>query len=225
MKFGHQWKTRKQNLPPDLATACIDYKQYKKITTNSNQLLQSIIADANKCHKIFGQYSQSHSNPVSKALTCFQHLSVLPTYTKLPLKEQDLLEFAHLNALCLRKLCKRLDKRFNTHEFTNWLNTSSYAFINGSRIKQLELKLNHLTHIECPICLEENIPDLIILNCGHILCKSCTINMLTSLPSTKGTLKNIIAYAKVYHPHTTLCPLCRNPKAFNDYIHINKNYH
>jgi len=222
MKFGHQWKDRKSRLPPDLASMCIDYKKYKKTTKTKTpptpeHLLNSIIADSTSCHKLYGHYC-THSK-THRFLPCLSCRTI--TSSQAPNKE-DLLEFAQLNALCLRKLCKRLDKHLKTNIFTQWLNTSHYAFIQGPHITLQKIEHSQ-KNPDCPICLEDNILDFIILNCGHILCISCTRHMLSA--SSKGTLPNIIAYAKYHTPHITHCPMCRDPRAFNDYIHINKTSH
>ena len=223
MKFGHQWKDRKSRLPPTLASMCIDYKKYKKTTKahtppNQEHLLKSIIAHTTLCHNTFGQYV----HPKKPHFFC-SFLHQLPPSPN----PHDLLEFAQLNSMCLRKLCKRLDKHFKTTVFTKWLNyeTHHYNFIKGPDIKNLEIQHTQQSP-ECPICLEDNIKDdMLILNCGHILCTQCTLNMLkTQTQSSRGTLKNLIAYARFHTPHLTICPVCRHPSAMNNYIHINKKY-
>jgi len=214
MKFCREWKKQRSELPGALAKGCIDYKKYKKASKQLavDELKEQLLRDVQVCSAAFDAHQRRRVGRWS--------MFCMAVGVHEEDKNRDLLRFAQLNANCLRKLCKRLDKRCNTKEFTRWLNHSidnhCYGFLKGGVLTKLEMDVDRVTCMDCPVCLEQQ-AKWVILKCGHYLCSRCCLEML----KIRGTVHNAIAFARLYHRDMCICPVCRNNMAFASFIGYN----
>ena len=210
MKFATVWKTKLEDLPPFLKSTCIDYKKYKKLTKiqhgHAPEFFHNLLnADIKLVDNVFKALKRG---------SC----AAVKTDTK------TLLEYAILNSRCLYKSCKRIDKRLGISDFKSWysflLTQKEHKFLSRQTQAWLRLKTANQQHTEeCPVCLEQ-VDDMLVLQCGHILCVECTLNML-GVAQSKGTLHNRIAFGN--YNLQPKCPVCRDAHAFVKYKEYTSN--
>lgn len=232
MKFGEFWKSQTVLLPLSLQASCINYKKYKKLTKNisglglsTNDIIGRLHTDSlnvdGVLHKVYSV--RSHQlREVNKVNIC-----LCPSDK--PCKDDDidystLEKYIKINIQCLYKICKRLDKRLNSKDYMQWYETIRaqrvFAFANRLNSICIELRGVNSNVNECPICMER--PSDFILGCGHLFCKTCVLSML-NVVNKKGTLNNLIAYGCYSNPHLGKCPICRDKRAFVNYIDQSKH--
>ena len=185
MKFKHYWLNKVKELPKTLQKECLNYKIWKKRTSNSD-LSELLEIECKHIDKIFHQKQD--------ILSCFSYKN-----TKL-----DLYNYAMINKLSLYKIIKRLDKRFKIN-LRQWYNNNkqNYAFCGGHELTRLQLELFGYKD-ECPICFDKP-KTVIILDCGHILCHNCVKNIYNIKELSAG----IISYSMYHSHHIPKCPICR----------------
>jgi hypothetical protein len=200
MKFGQSWKSACMSLPDRLRSHVINYKIYKKETkwTTSSVFLDKLQRDVKSINHFW---------------KCA--LKSLPT--------EILLSFIKLNKTCLYKICKRADKRFHTNIFLEWhgqYKAGPLSGIFGNFIqKKIEYQDLHLSLEMCPICLDEECKNGILMYCGHVVCVDCLKEML-GVQKCIGTLTNVIAHGRVLNRSHSFCPVCRSQFALDHICHI-----
>lgn len=213
MKFKSTWAKELQKLPHDLQTHCFNYKHWKKIAkqqnVNPDDILCQIEKQSKQINRIFlSNISKRSSKPI---LSCIHSSHVIP--------KDVMYNFAKLNSMCLYKLLKRFDKRLGTN-MKSWLvkHRSEYAFCGGYQLKYLELELYGF-HDECPICLDDSVCKLIILDCSHVVCINC-FTELYKINNLNGTIHNLVAYSN--YVNNPKCPMCRTAKPIKEFdkLHI-----
>lgn len=232
MKFGATWKQRVQGLPPAFRDDTIQYKHLKKTTKTSpspspTEIMLQLQKECERVHRRFLHEirfvtSHHHPNPVKPLATMLMGFckrscaanQVAPQ--DVSADAHDLYEFAELNRTCLYKLCKRYDKRLQTNTLRPWLSQvmseGSYSFLNRLHLRILELQLYGPTEDDyCPICFDppQSTSPVILLNCGHLLCLQCTLQLYRA-ENINGTLRNRIALGE--HVYRPCCPVCRHPR-------------
>lgn len=216
MKFSNQWKTSVEALPDYLQSYVLVYKKWKKMSkfiTNNEELLNRLTLEANDVDNILKHYI----NKIYKK-------QLLACVSSKPLDINDIYNFAVLNKITLYKICKRLDKRHNCRIFREWLNNNynKYIFNTGLYMTKLYLdnpKINH-DDVECPICYDSIKTDkpFIILECGHVLCLDCVLNMFNK--NNHKALLFIIFHLDEY-TNKTKCPVCSKEKPLHDFCKNN----
>lgn len=224
MKFGIHWKYRLSNMPKELHDSCLDYKKYKRATKTPSliecqTILNLLMKDAQQTDFVFKQYRLQRQYAWAIQFFCMSSAIVKPLKSS-----PELLDFAYLNTQCLFKICKRLDKRLHTNTFLKWLGDARknrlFTFTNHMQHICMQIESQHPPSLqECPICLESLCPSpknstIIVLACGHVVCKDCIMSLL-GVASSKGTTYNRIAYG--CHLKASRCPICRDSYAFTKY--------
>lgn len=193
--------------------ACISYKIWKKCKqvpndTSKDLLVMQIKQQAQYAHYCFKTwYKHLYTNRLR--CMCFP---VNKAYSK-----KDLYAFAQINATCLRKVCKRLDKRiFRDNTACTWFtqNRHELSFCSGAKYTKLTLDVLGIQDDDtCPICLDK-VSELAIMKCGHFVCMNCFMNMY-NVKNKKGTLHNIVRAQDYVQPNT--CPMCRQFCPFRNF--------
>ena len=214
MKFGHVWCDEVKSIPESLRDICLSYKKYKKIKVGREGILEELQKDVRRVDKVFRWLVNGGMRGNILGCRCdFLKVDV-----------GDIIKFADLNAVCLRKICKRLDKRLGGGGvFTGWwregLREFQWLFANGKVIKSMKLKMGgEGSVVECPVCLEEVAKggERFVMHCGHVVCRECAVDMVGA-HGLRGTLANVIAYGLYEKKGVTTCPLCRDAMAFRDW--------
>lgn len=196
MKFKRCWLEEKSLLPACLENACIDYKRWKKAKNIGKDVIVLRLFRDMQCVD-----DLLRKKPSLCMFQCKNSMSYLDDVTKL-----DKYKFAALNKLCVYKICKRLDKRYNIG-MTKWLNDirCRFAFMGGFYMKRMECELFGCNE-ECPICMDSE-KVMVISECGHNICFEC-LEYMYKIKGKRGIMRNIIAaYDCEYKIH---CPICRS---------------
>lgn len=195
MKFGKSWKSARECLPDRLQSHVINYKTYKKETKRKSipLILEQLKQDVKRINQFWKYGSRTFSN-------------------------DTLLSFIKLNKTSLYKVCKRADKRFQTSSFIEWhghYKASMLAGVFGNFVqKRIEYKDPHMCLDICPICLDEDCKESILMCCGHMVCVPCLKEML-GVQKCIGTLTNVIAYGRSLNRAHGNCQVCRSDYALN----------
>lgn len=210
MKFGQIWKNELSSMPMFLQDKVINYKKYKKVSkaTDTETIKNMITNDIKNCESV---YRHIHKRATSKHNTCF---------ARPPIDTQIVVRFAKLNKQCIYKLCKRIDKRNGVNVMTCFYNQilmdpRLHMF---SRKEQVLLDIGSAfeTNTECPICLEQFHGDVLVLDCGHIVCLDCSLGV-HGAKHTKGTVHNRIAHGAYLNRNASKCPVCQSKRAFQNF--------
>jgi hypothetical protein len=210
MKFGKYWKKCNEELPQKLQQKLISYKKWKKMCIQNNNILQDLMVECTLASNTIIENIKTKSN-----LSCFfSHSNSID--------KAQLYQYALLNKQTLYKICKRLDKKFHSVQYKQWLQMhyNDFAFNGGMYYTKLSLENESRGSLdECPICLENvdgNVP-FIITNCGHMICYQCTILMYNITPTYRGRLSVLIDRRNIDNDHSRCCPVCRS-HTFMDHI-------
>ena len=124
MTYKKKWTEELKKLPYSLQRSCINYKVWKKKSNESN-LTVLLRRECDKIDHIFVK------NQTTRRI-CFAS-----TYTK-----TELYNYAGINKTCLRKLIKRLDKRYST-KLNKWYNENKeyYKFCGSFELRKLRIDL------------------------------------------------------------------------------------
>lgn len=199
MKFKRTWIESMKLLPVYLQEVCIDYKTWKKCKNiGKEEICRNLQRDIEIVNRVFV------SNNCMKFSFCRRRI-----YT---VNNAELYEYLKLNKVCIYKICKRLDKRYNLN-MMGWYNNirRKYEFLCGFIMKKLECEVYGCKE-ECPICFDTD-KTMIISNCGHLMCTECIENMY-NIKGKKGTLKNLISAYDA--EKRSSCPICRSDRPFQD---------
>lgn len=219
MKFGKYWKKYNEELPNKLQQKTLCYKKWKKTTpeTHSENILQKLADECTIASNTIIEGVQNKKN--ISTLSCmfngnYQSFDTIQLY-----------QYALLNKQTLYKICKRLDKKFESTQYKIWLQNhyNDFAFNNGLYYTKLSLESNsEPTMNECPICLDTtgNLP-FIITNCGHMICYPCTLLMYNITPKYRGRLSVLINRRNLYDENERCCPVCRSHTFMNEIKYIN----
>lgn len=219
MKFGSKWKAAVANLPLPLQKSCLSYKKWKKLSkgcdaTGSLALLEKDCQQTNKVFKAC--FRILHKEPMCSGMfsLCLLKHNTYRTH----ITPEDLYAFAQLNKTALYKICKRMDKRQHVDAYRSWLHSHyhEYLFNYGLYIKRLSLEASPDISDSCPVCFKEiqksTSEPFIITRCGHVFCLDCILSIY-GIKGTKGTLRNLIAYAE--YNRVVMCPICRTLQPCN----------
>lgn len=169
MKFGKTIKAAKRELPFYRMHLIINYSLLKK-------LLKQLPFSEGLAN--IGAFSRRVDDSL---LRC-----------NLPMSE--LLRLIELNAIAVRKLTKKLDKKFQSTEATQWYHemtrTGVISFLSSYRHTVLQSVVDKLDVPKCSCCFSEG--KVLLLGCNHFVCKEC--------------LRKI----EKVNTHTCLCPVCRS---------------
>lgn len=209
MKFGKYWKTVIEKLPIKLQSKTLDYKKWKKIKINNENLIFELTKECNIVNDILIKNVKKNS--------LFICINKEEKHDK-----NELYNYALLNKDTIYKICKKLDKKFNCEYYKSWLqkNYNKFLFNNGIYYKKLSLECNKESLSSCPICLEnlnENKPS-IITDCGHILCYDCIL-LMYNISNKRGTINNLMKNNNLHK--TKICPICRSSIFINKISSIN----
>lgn len=237
-----------------IPNGCIDYRSWKKrikfSTVDDRQLaalkhtLELQISAANKtfikCLSDLLVFQSSSpvtlTSMVDTMVDCFRHR---PTES-ISCDWGALHEYTCLFQKTVYKLCKRIDKRAHLDgAMVAWFRarqtTRMYAVLSSHAPfrRLIELRSNTVGDeygTTCPICLDDGCAQLIILLCGHVICKICVLQ-LVGAPQKRGRLQNIIDDA-VYHStqpdvmqRRLACPMCREPYPFACFLETDRECH
>lgn len=192
MKFKHVWLEAVHGLPDTLRACCIDYAAWKKASRAPVSMASACSKLEAECRTVDAVFCRAFG----------QH------------RWQALLAFALLNRTCIVKLCKRIDRRSPGAGMRDWFAHAlrpSLRFCGGAELRRLELDSMPQVCPECPVCLEERFP-IVVLDCGHDICMPC-FEKLHGIECMHGTLENRLVYAR-FHAiggQCPKCPMCRQP--------------
>lgn len=213
MKFSKHFISEMTSLPQALQDHLIDYKRYKKYIKSCasiSEFIEKVSCDATHADAFLRKVMKNKKQPIS-CCTSYRY------------DKKDIYTFMSLNATSLYKVCKRATKRMHTREPMNWWSTiqnkNELCFLNGMMKTKIELdnvQNQQRSTIECPVCLDNISKDIMIMNCGHVICMECVKGML-HVSHTKGTVHNLIAHGRHVTSPNASCPLCRNYHAFIRY--------
>ncbi len=192
MKFGKHIKAEINRFPSLLQKHFIDYKKWKLLAKEykNNMQTRSIQMQVYRTSTIIRlllkdlelvDYAFKHT--IRNEYSCFSNILSLfgRNYKE---SEKFAYDFAMINAEAVRKICKRLDKSINKTTFSHWFvkcrENHKYAFLGGKELTYLTHKYGNKEK-ECPICME-NRNELVILNCGHVLCLNCISQIRSKFP-------------------------------------------
>lgn len=210
MKFHKQFLSALQLLHDEtLIQHSIPYKFWKKYIKNNKEHLDTnriipILED--QCSTVDTIFRKEMEEIIHPKKRCRLSWCNHKTYSMIPLeyRKRDLLLYTELNNTAFFKVCKKLEKNGATNlmnYFAQKKASHDYEFLNGPQ--KVFLSLLEKPEYECPICLEQEMP-VVILNCGHTLCYGC-FESIAGIRNIKGTLYNRISIA-----NTRLqCPICR----------------
>lgn len=211
MKFCQEWRAQILYLPPYLRHYCFNYKRWKKYSKDEHSfeiILQRLHRECSNVEKIIKP----------GIMDKFLNIILREKHDHSP---EDLLKFLNINQLCIRKICKRLDKRYSSKVFKKWLDiekhNGQFTFLNRDIITKLELSCQkqETVNMECPICMEDVDEKRhgLITRCGHIICVDCALHMI-DMSGKHGHIENMFRYALYYNRKKCICPLCRDKYAF-----------
>lgn len=211
MKFGKYWHTQIEKLPKKLQHKTLFYKKWKKININNDNIIFELTNECNIVNDTIIKNINNKSN-----LFCF-------TKKKL-FSMNQLYEYIMLNKLTLYKICKKLDKKFNSNQYKTWLQKhyNDFSFNSGIYYTKISLENNKQSDLTCPICLDElneSIPS-IITNCGHIVCYSCVLSMYNITEKNRGRISTLISNQNLCNENKN-CPICRSSIFTNSINSIN----
>jgi hypothetical protein len=211
MKFGKYWNTQIEKLPKKLQSKTLFYKKWKKTNTNNENIIYEL---TNECNIVNDTIIENINN--KSKLFCF-------TKKKL-FNMNQLYEYVMLNKLTLYKICKKLDKKFNSNQYKIWLQKhyTDFSFNCGIYYTKLSLENNKYSDLTCPVCLDElneNVPS-IITNCGHIICYSCVLSMYNITEKNRGRISTLINNENLCNKNKN-CPICRSSFFVNNIHSIN----
>jgi hypothetical protein len=213
MKFAQEWKQVSGLLPPALHKHCIDYKAWKKYSKREVHDMRIIMS-------ILQQQLQDVNATFEKYYDRCYHRSSCTLFSK-RFEKQEVYTFATMNAKCLYKVCKRIDKKYGMQDFMRWYvkerASHTISILGGHKLTRLELDVlpaqKQTISCSCPICLDESPKKLMILECGHTMCADCALDIM-GVRDFKGELHNLVAYGRIVMKCNTACPICRHTKAF-----------
>lgn len=209
MKFHKQFLSALQLLHDEtLIQNSIPYKFWKKYIKQNKEHLETqhiIPLLEQQCTVVDAVFRKEleeiiHPKKSCKWMCCNHIDDTIPTENR----KKDLLLCTELNNKAFFKVCKKLEKNgaINLMNYFSAKKASDdYSFLNGPQKVFLSL-LEKEAH-ECPICLENEVP-VVILNCGHLLCYNC-FESISGIRHMKGTLYNRITVANTRFQ----CPICR----------------
>jgi len=225
MKFCREWKSCISEFPKILAKECINYKTWKKKALVYHD---SFLIDLKKEMKRVDVFLKnivnkwiSNDKNIQKNDVIFSNLINNFLVSKNPFTAKQLLDFIALNRRTIQKLCKKIDKKAKLNGlFRYWYDNvakKKYDFLTN-KINFTYLKFTSCQKSEtCPICLEEEYSDFIIMKCGHVMCMDCLHNMTQhTLKRMNGTTENILHNYE--HSHAVCCPMCRIPSPFSKFV-------
>lgn len=209
MKFGKYWTTQIEKLPKKLQYKTLFYKKWKKINTYNEDIINEL---TNECN-IVSNTVIKNINYNTNAFCCYKLFDV-----------KELYEYVILNKLTLYKICKKLDKKFNSNQYKTWLHKhyNDFSFNNGMYYTKLCLENNKESCLSCPICLEDlngNIPS-IITECGHVLCYPCILSMYNITDKNRGRISTLINNINLCNKNKN-CPICRSSIFTNELRSVN----
>lgn len=218
MKFGKSWAAAVADLPDELRESCVPYAAWKKRTKQVGafdwaRAMADLTRDCKRVDCALGGAPRRLGGAIGELLCPGVRADVL---------KSDLLAFVELNRTCVRKLCKRIDKRGAEPRAVPWLRACcgahAYAFLETATVAKLELAAGRAgSERECPVCMEpfgdRGGGRALVLRCGHAVCVGCALRM-TGASGVYGTLYNALAYARARWPGRSRCPLCRSAIAF-----------
>lgn len=244
MKYNQEWREKLKTFPTSLAKICINYKTWKKkIKKYSKSLLLSQLEKDVKSVDLFCKHyvhkmrqfqeNVKNDNILKKLFYFIEHLCEIfatkllskkskPIYDWNVLFEETkekFLEFVLINRKSVQKICKKIDKRKNRTDICRaWYKNvaqKKYIFL-SNKLEFSYLKFVVEKKVEtCPICLEDDFPDFIILQCGHTMCMSCLDKFTHHILASKGTLHNILH--NYQYRNKVLCPMCRFSNPFEHF--------
>jgi hypothetical protein len=236
MKFGSVWRSTVEGMPPALREACLDYKKYKRLSKDlalpTPAIQATLERDLGRTATVFQRHlaglrkpPSSSSRSLFSVFEACKRASVASCPPDTGIGSQQVHHFATFNTTTLYKICKRLDKRHATSWFTPWFRKAiedrTIPFVNKKEHSYLALH----AHIElpdaeeCPVCFDDPTRDGLVLDCGHLICTKCILNML-DVHKTRGTLHNLVSHGAYYHPKLAKCPVCRDARALTRYTHV-----
>lgn len=159
MKFCHYLNSRKNDFSDEYTNQFINYKQLKKKLYND---------------EIFFKFLDNEVNKVN-LFVIGMHRVLLSSKSNTTENDHIILkEFCHLNALGLRKILKKHDKKNNSTKGADLLDEKyrSLPFISYYSIPLMSLRVTTNT-TDCQKC---SYPMKIErkLSCGHICCSECS---------------------------------------------------
>lgn len=212
-----------EHLPFDMQQSCISYKRWKKLVKYSPRihpdLLQNMLLDEmRRVERCFvGTVRIDNNN--SRCRLLFFDCKCLSSTPDSGAQEglKDVFRFAKLNAKCVYKICKKIDKRMQMRAMLPWLDSIKrahiFSFLGSATLARLTHIFDGSVDRTCPICLEEYTQG-VCTDCGHTLCLECFKELLC-INSRKGTLHNLVVTALQTRP--VQCPLCRYSKPFHHF--------
>lgn len=210
MKFHKQFLSTLQLLQNEtLIQNSIPYKFWKKYIKRNKKHLETqqiIPLLEQQCavvDSVFRKEIEDILHPKKRyklSVCCTDEMQTIP----LENRKKDLLLYTELNNKAFFKVCKKLEKNGATNlmnYFSEKKASYDYSFLSGPQ--KVFLSLLEKQDYECPICLENETP-VVILNCGHLLCYGC-FESVSGIRHIKGTLYNRITVANTRFQ----CPICR----------------
>jgi len=116
------------------------------------------------------------------------------------LTNDDTDQLSALCAVAFFKSCKKIQKYLNIPMMEyreSIINKHKYNFLGSAKRTNISLTASEY---ECPICLDMK-KNLLIMSCGHYLCKDCAETMWTPKINTLTGLTSAGL--------TSVCPMCR----------------
>lgn len=226
MKFCKTWVYQMTSVHPDLKSHCINYKELKKSLKIKQQTSHEIFQNnlEKQCQiidRIFRMYSASGKVMKKPMFSC---LCKQCDVASNQITVSDVVLFAKLNNLTLRKMCKKRDKLFKTTQNSVWLSNlqslHKFAFMGSGMLTKMCIQTKtDCPNDECPVCLDalgsaNSDTAHIILACGHMVCFECMCKLL-KITTLKGTIRNLIAQHESING-CTRCPICMYHKAFHN---------
>ena len=168
MKFGKTWKESIILLPKWYRKRCIPYKKWKTVIKNKKYNIEKIESKLRKNIKNINYVT----NCILKGGNIFR---ILHKDLFLDRWQFYIIQFIKLNAITLRKICKKLDKKYSlSGDFSNlYYNCLKYDFMKQLIISELESKYL-IYKSSCSYCedlkYKKPIPELIN---KHVYCPHC----------------------------------------------------
>ena len=192
MKYKRAWQQQVSGLPDKLRARCIDYAAWKKTSKDGVDPRAARPLLVAECRGVDATFRDAFARR----------------------QMEMLLTFALVNRTTVTKLCKRIDRRNADAGMREWFSRElrpSLRFCGGAEVRRLELDAGRVHAPECPVCLEEVRP-FVIMDCGHCVCLPC-FEAMHGISGMRGTLQNRLASSRWHAGGGTCprCPECRRP--------------
>lgn len=237
-----------RKIPREMRKKCINYKKWKRKTIDySDYFLKKIQKEAQQVEQTYHQRlfmlrlydgnCERYGN-----FDRYKYSSNHPSFhLKYDQNAKGLYYFILHNRKSLWKTCMWVDKKAHLNglfqfwyeyvakrEFTFLKNNHDFTFLKYMKNDKID---------SCPICLEKNPDEFIIMKCGHTMCMECLHNFtnntlkeceyVVSKGKGKGTRDLLIDYQGALSQgnqdnQKVSCPLCRNKQIF-DIFYFCKN--